>query len=366
MHKPEYCVCQFLGMVKNFNQMKKSLLFFALFSLFLVSCQTGNEDPELSVTEVKLTLNKFGIFSDGEDKITFSAELKDGTDVTLESEFYLDNELLEVNEYSSTTVGNHEVYALYKKVKSHVEIIGVIEKQESPARFTTKVLVEDFTGSWCGYCPRVAYKLEEAANKNPNIITVGVHYGDKMEYKLVNQMISVYGITGFPTAVLNRFSAWSESENELNLSLTREAGLGIAIATAQNGTDLDVTVEVGFAKTYNNDLALVVYLVEDGIVDPQRNYMNADATSPWYQAGDPISNYVHNHVLRVALTDIFGYTIPNYQTLERNTFTAVLSASTLGYNLQNLHVVAFVLEAAGSKNAQNVQIVKAGQIVDFD
>ena len=32
--------------------------------------------------------------------------------------------------------------------------------------FKTNVLVEDFTGAWCGYCTRVAYKLTRTKKEN--------------------------------------------------------------------------------------------------------------------------------------------------------------------------------------------------------
>ena len=44
---------------------------------------------------------------------------------------------------------------------------------EVPSVFTKKVLIEEFTGAWCGYCPDGAYRLENLINSNAeNIIGV--------------------------------------------------------------------------------------------------------------------------------------------------------------------------------------------------
>lgn len=344
--------------------MKKTNLFFVLLIFISVSCDKTNvENP---VTQVLVSADKIGLFADGVDKITFIANLPDNSNVSSESEFYVNNEKITGNQFITQNKGDYKVYAVYKEVKSAEFSFKAIEKVISPATYSSKILVEDFTGTWCGWCPRLAYKLDQAANANAKIIPVGVHYGDGMTYTFVNQMASKYAITGYPTGLINRSSKWNESQAHLDNFLAKKASLGLAISSTITGSRLDVNVKVGFAETISAPLKLVVYITEDGIVEDQRNYLNTDINSPWYQAGDPLVGFVHNHVLRSALTDIFGNDIPNYLTLGRNTYSTDLSIDISDYFPGRLHLVAFVVNGTTSSDIYNVQTVKAGSSIAFD
>ena len=78
--------------------------------------------------------------------------------------------------------------------------------------YTKRVLVEDYTGAWCGYCPRVAYKLEKAEELNPKVIGVGIHNGDAMffsEESAMRERISMLMV--FLQLRLTELSNWNES-----------------------------------------------------------------------------------------------------------------------------------------------------------
>lgn len=341
--------------------MKKSLLLFLVLGAFLSACDKSPTEPVL--TNVILSADKVGIFADGNDAITFNAKLPDRTSVTVESDFYVDGVKLAGNTFTSTTAGEYEAYVIYKTVESRKTTVGVVDKVEAPSSYSAKVLVEDYTGTWCGYCPRVAYKLEEAVNNNSNVIPVGVHFGDGMQYTFVSQMTNIYGITGYPTAVLNRSVFWKETQAELNALLNTTPKLGLSVSSTLRGTTLNVNTKVGFSENLSRKLKLVVYLVEDGIIEDQENFMDNDPNSPWYQAGNPIIAYEHNHVLRKALTDIFGDEISPYVSLERNTYSIDFLTNTSTYNTNKLYIIAFVLDET---KVYNVQIAKVGTTTDFD
>ena len=342
--------------------MKKNYLLLIALAVTIGACV---EEPIVLAETVYIEADKFGVFANGTDAITFTVSLDSGTDVTNECDIYVGGVVIDSNVFSGTTAGELEVYASYNNLDSETIFIGVVDRIAAPATYTTKLLVEDFTGAWCGYCPRIAYKLEEAVHANPNIVPVAVHSGDRMEFALVSPFMNKYSITSFPTALLNRSEKWNESPIGLNNKLGESSVVGLSISSEKNGEKLDVTIKVGFATTIVKPLKLVVVLTEDGIHEDQRNYMNSDDSSPWSGAGDPIIDYVHNHVLRVGLTDIFGDKIPPYETLEEHAYTATFSTDISEYNFVNLKLVAFVLENP-SDRLYNVQIAKAGSVADFD
>lgn len=52
----------------------------------------------------------------------------------------------------------------------------------APSSFTKKVLLEEFTGAWCGWCVDGHLRVEQMMAATPNrIIPVMVHSGDGME-----------------------------------------------------------------------------------------------------------------------------------------------------------------------------------------
>jgi hypothetical protein len=87
-------------------------------------------------------------------------------------------------------------------------------------------------------------------------------------------------------------------------------------------------------------------------VHEQTNYYNTDATSPYYQQGNPIPNFVHNEALRLSFTEVLGDNIPATAQLEE--FSKSFSVSIpADYQIENLSLVAMVVNADNSaKNAQ--------------
>jgi hypothetical protein len=68
-----------------------------------------------------------------------------------------------------------------------------------PSTFTKKVLIEEFTGAWCGYCVDGAYIVETIVAANSGkAIGVSIHQGDGMQISLYNTLDGIFNNTGFP------------------------------------------------------------------------------------------------------------------------------------------------------------------------
>ena len=231
---------------------------------------------------------------------------------------------------------------------------------------TTKVMIEDYTGTWCGYCPRVASSLEDAINQNGNIIPVAIHNSDPMTFAYEAQMRSTFGVTGFPTAKINRTTTWNENFNQLSSHINTRQNMGLAINSSLSGNTITAEVNVHYDLKVDTANRIVVYLLENGLVYNQVSYYNGDSSSPWYQAGNPIVGFVHDHTARSVFTDVFGDAIPATDTETGSTYTANYTLTVPGsvQNTSNLELVAFVV---GSDNkALNVQKASLGENKDFD
>ena len=69
---------------------------------------------------------------------------------------------------------------------------------------TKKVIAEEATGTWCGWCPRGAVFLKTISEKYPSdFIGIAVHNYDPMTYDVYDIGIASY-ITGYPKGVVDR------------------------------------------------------------------------------------------------------------------------------------------------------------------
>ncbi|MEI6577346.1 MAG: T9SS type A sorting domain-containing protein [Bacteroidota bacterium] len=67
----------------------------------------------------------------------------------------------------------------------------------------TLVVCEDFTGTWCTYCPSAAMGLDELVANNWPVAVISYHGGDPYETTEAAARNTFYDITGYPTVVFD-------------------------------------------------------------------------------------------------------------------------------------------------------------------
>ena len=225
-----------------------------------------------------------------------------------------------------------------------------------PSTFTKKVLIEEFTGAWCGYCPDGAHRVENLINDNDGrVVGVSLHSGDAMEVAHTNYLETTYQNTGFPSGMVDRVSLNGSTtlnrgywDGVASNQLSETAVCGLAIISQVNGASAAVEVHAGFNSTLNgDDYRLTVYLIEDGVTGTgsgydQRNYYNTDSESPFYDLGDPIVGYEHNHTLRAVLSESLGDAIMVSEMVSGGEHIETYTVDISSYNKNNLSIVAFV------------------------
>ena len=283
-----------------------------------------------------------------------------GDDVTEEATFYVDDVAIEGSVFSSETIGEFEVYGVYTdngvEITTNTESFRVI----IPKR---KVVIEDYTGTWCGFCPKVAAAIEEAHAVTSDIAVVAIHETansnpDPMHFPQVEDLKDAFGVDGLPAARINRTTNWSDpfDLDEITSMAGSDTDLAIAINSELTGSELLVEVEIVYESGSVSGDKLVVYVVESGIIHSQTNYFNTDETSPYYNMGNPIPNFVHNDALRNSLTQILGDDISGSAALETYTRTFSLDIPT-EYVTENLSIVAMIVnEDNTARNAQFAEI----------
>jgi thiol-disulfide isomerase/thioredoxin len=323
----------------------------------VLACSKTEENVPLSQPTADITVDNIVRKASLRNQvIPFTVLNEAGEDVTQETTFYVDGQEITGNVFSSETIGEFEVYGTYSENGVLISTNTVPFSVIIPKR---KIVVEDYTGTWCGFCPSVAYAVEEVHAATSNVAVVAIHKTassnpDPMHFNDIQLLQDEFGVGGFPAARINRTAVWS-SPYDVS-SIVDMAGvdtdLAIGILSKLDGNVLSVRADVAYENGSEPGDKLVVYLLESGVVHEQTNYYNTDATSPYYQQGNPIPDFVHNEALRLSLTEVLGDNIPVTAQLEEfsKSFTATIPSD---YQIENLSLVAMVVSADnGAKNAQ--------------
>lgn len=342
--------------------------------LTFISCSKTEENVSLTSEVVEITIENFvRPASLRNQEIPFSVINAEGVDVTDQATFFVNDEPIEGSVFVSSEVGVFEAYATYDD--NGTEVVTTPESFEViiPKR---KVVVEDYTGTWCGFCPAVLGSMEEVYGMIPDdLALVAIHITansnpDPLHFDDVDILMDEFNVNALPQGRIDRSQVWF-APYDIDVILDT-AGQNTTSAMSLNsqidGDQLITEVTLITEGGTNQGDKLVVYLLEDGILYDQTNYFNSDSTSPFYQMGDPMVDFEHNHTLRKSLTSVLGDPIPVTGALEeyRVTFNTSLPTSTtppLGYVRENL---AFVVMYVNEDNlAYNGQVGLINELVPY-
>lgn len=345
---------------------KVQYLIFILLCATILSCSKNNDSATVS-KDLKVVLNTPTVYNDGLDELVVTVFDSANIDVTASSEILIDGNPISGNIYKASDTKTYSVKARLNGKESSPVSFNAIRHEVS--KFSKKITIEEFSGMWCSFCTRFTYLVDTMVRHNNKIIPVSVHSGDILEYVFVRQMRQKFQTSDFPSAYVNRTRIWDESLAMLENDLNRKSKCGLAINSTINNNQVTATVKVKFDITTSESLNIVVVLLEDSLIYPQSNYYDSQPSSPFYNLGDPIQNYRHNNVMRVAATDIFGDVIPANVAKKNETWEKTYTLNATGYNLANCKVVAFVQYTQNTVTrwgVLNAQVTKAGNNAGFD
>lgn len=351
--------------------MKNNLILLFLTSLFFAGCSA---DYEILPSYESIILTADSSVKIIGEPITFTVRDSDGNDLTENAIIYVDGEEIEGNSFTSEVVGNFEVTASYYEIES--EPITVNFHDGSEINFVKRVLIEDYTGTWCGYCPRVAHAIElvKAQTDEPleTAVPVAIHRASSNPQNLnydpynydTTELELILSASGYPKGYLNRMTLWMAPEDEnLNQAIGLTQGenpkLGLALNPIVENGNITLDVNIKFGKDFSN-LKMVVYVLENGLIYDQTNYY-----PNLYGGAHTIEDFEHNHVLRQCVTPLLGEPITGDTTIANvynKTFNIPVPANVT--NAANLEFVVFVTDV--NNNAVNVRKAVPGEIQEFE
>ncbi len=185
-----------------------------------------------------------------------------------------------------------------------------------------RVLIEQATGAWCGFCPDGSYVLSQILAANPTkVIGVAIHNGDGMAFANGNTVNSTYA-QGYPNGYVDRVLFPDQEAVGISRGVwaakaqKRMAELVPVEVEAQNVYDpanrrITIDLTASFYSNASGDYRVNAYIVEDSVTGSgsgynQVNNYNTTVGHPYYGAGNPIIGYNHRHVLRAMLGGSWG------------------------------------------------------------
>ncbi len=247
-------------------------------------------------------------------------------------------------------------------------------------------VIEEFTGSWCGYCPRGTVGLNRLKSiYGDKIITLAIHYNDPMLCRSYNDFLG--NAYGFPDAMVDRayhgdpymgmnrsyvFAADKMVEAVADTYLSEGTIALNALWTDNSKTKIKVEASSTFlyTRTDENPYAIVFVLSEDGMTGTGTDWQQANYYSGATDFNDPDmlkyingGNYVDevfNHVAVQAWDVVTGMdgSVASVTRATPQTFETTLdiSENTLIQNKSNLSLAALLI------NRKNGRIVNAAQV----
>lgn len=344
--------------------MKKSLLFLIdviLIFLLFSSCK-GNESDEGDSEVTYISVSSEG----GNEKLlgkTFTFKVKDNLngDVTSQSKIYINDQLISGNTYTPAEKGIYSVKAIYKDLP--VNPISINSIVNEGVAFKHRILYEDFTGTWCGYCTVALARHDNLSLQTEDYVFMGIHgpegTSDPWANATSTEMEVLKNITEWPGMFINRNSVWAYDSNYTDMSLPLSqlkaySKIGIKMNSIRSGNILNIETRVFFTENFNN-LKMAAFIVEDKLVHNQKNYIGT-----LYGGASTIYNYTHHNVLRNKLTgSVTGDPVPAAQMVISNEYTRSFQYNiTSGFNPDNLKIIVMIMDENGS--VLNVREEKTG------
>ena len=295
-------------------------------------------------------------------EITFEVFDAEGNNLTLESSFIVDGVAIAGNQISYPEIGTHQVYAEYSLDSA---IYNSDTRTFSVVIPKTKVVLEDYTGTWCGYCPNVSHAIEQIRLITNDISVVAIHNGDPMAIPQEADLRYEFGIMGFPTGRINRTTDWSYpyGSSQIESLIDTDNSIAISIDSQINDMILEINLRVVSEEDLNNH-KIVAYLIEDNLIYDQTSYYNYDEDSYFFGMGNPIVDFVHNDVLRHSFTNILGDPIENPTPALNDVYFNYSIEIESEYNPDNLGIVIMIVNE--NNTALNSQFSEINYFQDFN
>lgn len=214
-----------------------------------------------------------------------------------------------------------------------------------------KIIIEEFTGQLCTFCPDGAREIERLDSIYTNqFIPISIHASpfadpnngapNDFRTEAGNDFYITTGSPGLPGGIVSRLnnastSAISQWEIDIN-SIKNDApkvSIGLSTLYDDSTRTLKTIVNTEWLTTEVGNFNIQIYLLEDSIVAYQLDN------------GDHIQNYMHRHMLRKGINGSWGTPIPSSNVGDVDTQDFAIELDS-GWDKDHCIVVVHVYKVA--------------------
>lgn len=220
-----------------------------------------------------------------------------------------------------------------------------------------RMVVEEGTGTWCGWCIRGIVGMHDMAAKYPDqFIGIAVHANDEFQNATYIQLLAKLGVNGYPTCFINREPTqldpqFSTMENYLkSMQQYSEFDIDCTAELSANKFNMSATVKP-IVDIDKSDYRVVFAITEDYLPAMQANYYAGGGSGVMGGFESKPSN------VKVDLMDVARAILPNAEGNSSVALPSVMEAGreyVVSYtanasdvrfeNLDNLNVIALLLD----------------------
>lgn len=348
-------------------------------SLSLQCIVEGDQLPLYDVHTVRMELNATRYMKAGEDysgylylrnwgkkplnSITYTCEI-DGKELQNGTIQNLGRGITYQHIYIPTdniSAGKHEIAFRVKEINGEKPLFPDDDRQTVEGKFITKdmgrdmVLLDQFTATWCPWCPRGHRDVAQLMEERDDIALVSSHLDDTFTC----DASEAYGIftSAIPATFYDRYAPLGATSLS-NIGINNAKGTpSLAKLELQAGYDEkahEATISVKGKKNDEFDLVeenahLTVLLTEDSIVAPQ---YDGDLEQTLY-------DYMHQGVLRTSLSNIWGDPVEWNGDEFEMTYTVKMEADWVK---NHMNVVAFLAKPFNGSNYDEIGVMNCNAL----
>lgn len=260
-------------------------------------------------------------------------------------------------------------------------ISGGIQVLPAGKGYQRNVVIEEFTGTWCGYCPQGIVTMEALREKytDGSVIPVAVHYNDPMAVDSYFPITQAYSNGNFPSAVINRATMTyiyptDDCVEDIELFKTYPAPAKVTATAMFNEKKNGVIFNTKSAFSYDNDKASEDYILafavtEDNVGPYMQNSNYSGSSLPGWGDKPAKVETIYNDVARQinSARGLLG-TIPESVVAGQEyeyTYELKFTADSKIDHWINLNAIVYLLNRK-TGIVENACMVKAGDLAAIE
>lgn len=384
----------------------KTLALLLVGALAFVGCNPVDDGGNEGKKGLVLIASKTTIYDNGIDGATFTLYY-DGMVLNNGYELYIGDgaEMVTDNKFTSTTQGTFEIWAAYGATISNTVNINVIatpppapavpeDANPSKTNFKRRVMLTQFTGTGCGYCPLMMNALYQLMSSNDadKVVLTAAHIGDFAGSDPANLLTAktldnALGVYSFPDIVADMVKNTEDVNpfyanvlSMVNSAYNRiSARGGIAVSSKYYAEEEYIVINTLVKASQTAEFRIGAWLLEDGISAQQAVSPNPYNPSELIQPIEGLDFNIHNNCIRTADSrqtnlDFTGHSlgvIEAGKTASREFAFKLLPNAEKGgiskWNHNNLRLVVFIATKEGSNwYINNAVMAPKDGSVDFE